>query len=342
MRTKFLIIFILILLVSSTGITWNQPSWNSPSWDNNKRTNWDYDSGITLSNDQSTPNQTEIQFKGTTGHDITIYWGDGNVDSFNMEGIGTELTKTHDYGNEGIYTVQITGALDEITYFECTESSISGNIKQFNTLTSLTSLYLSSTSVTGDIANLNTLTNLTSLYLYSTSVSGDIAGINTLTSLTSLYLYDTSVSGDIADINNLTSLTRLHLGSTSVSGDIANLNTLTSLTSLYLYNTSVSGDIAGINTLTNLTYLYLYDTSVSDYTTTTLPDWETCDIQINDLGLTTTEVDNFLIDLDNATGAPGNGILNISGTNAARSSDSDAAMTSLVDVKSWVITVNES
>ena len=110
----------------------------------------------------------------------------------------------------------------------------------------------------------------------------------------------------------------------------------------YLYNTSVSGDIAGINTLTKLTYLNLYYTSVDTYTSTTLPDWEGTEIYIYDLGLDTTEVDNFLIDLDNATGAPSNGTLNIGGTNAARSSASDAALLSLDVTKHWAITVNET
>ena len=165
-----------------------------------------------------------------------------------MQGTGTSDTKTHDYATEGTYTVSITGALDEITYFLCGESSISGDIGQFSNLTSLTSLNLA----------------------------------------------DASISGDIADIN----------------------------------------------TLTGLIFLNLHATSVSDYTTTTLPDWEGCTIFIHNLGLTTTEVDNFLIDLDNATGAPGNGTLHIEGTNAARSVASDAAKASLI-VKNWDITVNE-
>jgi len=84
-------------------------------------------------------------------------------------------------------------------------------------------------------------------------------------------------------------------------------------------------------------YLYLSKSGVSDYTSTTIPNtWKY--IFLQDLGLTSTEVDNFIIDLED--GAPADGTLVIGGTNAARTSASDDEVTSLEN-DGWTITVNE-
>jgi len=61
------------------------------------------------------------------------------------------------------------------------------------------------------------------------------------------------------------------------------------------------------------------------------------DIRVDNLGLSSSEVDNFLIDLE-ASGAS-SGTLNIAGSNAARTSSSDAAVSALQS-RGWSITVN--
>jgi hypothetical protein len=287
---------------------------------------------VTLTNDQSTLQTTTVVINGTNGTSSEIDWGDGNTTTASHD--GTRKTYTHDYSSTGTYTIKITENLDAITEFRTLDQGyISGDIGTFSVLTSLTNLWLYNTSISGDISGISTLTSLTKLWLYNTSVSGDIADINTLTSLTYLSLAQTSVSGDIGGINTLTSLTELRLFETSVSGGISGISTLTSLTGLYLFDTSVSGDIADINTLTSLTNLQIYDTSVSDYTSTTLPAWDGCDIQLDNLSLTATEVDNFLIDLNGAGGS--NGTVDLSG-NAARTSASDTAVSDLQS-RSWTI-----
>jgi len=160
---------------------------------------------------------------------------------------------------------------------------------------------------------------------------------STLTSLTYLSLSNTSVTGDISSVSNLTSLTYLSLSNTSVTGDISSVSNLTNLTFLSLYSTSVTGDISSLNTLTNLTELDLFNSSVT-YTTTIIPDsWQV--IYVYDLNWDSATVDQFIIDLD-TPGRVADGVLNIAGNNAPRTSASDTALSNLL-ANGWEVTVNE-
>lgn len=312
-----------------------------------------------LDNDQSTPATTTIYVKVTAGNDVTLYWGDGT--SVALTADGALHVYTHDY-SAGTYTIAVGGDTDGITDWRSyLQTFLSGSIGRFGALSGLAQLYLYNTKVSGDIGGLGGLTSLTMLQLQGSLVSGDIGGLGSLTSMTQLYVYSTPVSGDIGDLSGLTGLTILYLSSTSVSGDIGDLSSLTSLTQLYLNKTSVSGNIGGLGSLTGLTILYLNTTSVSGdignlssltslvllslYTTSLsygsispLPPWAGANLQVQSTGLDSTEVDDFLIDLASGVGA--NGTLNIGGSNAARTSASDAAKATLL-AAGWSVTVNE-
>jgi len=112
-----------------------------------------------------------------------------------------------------------------------------------------------------------------------------------------------------------------------VSGDVASFAGLANALRLRLYSTSISGDLASLAGLTKLIYLSVYSTGINDYTSTPLPAWPNCDILINDLGLSSSEVDAFLIDLADGVGADGS-LVYIAG-NGARTSASDAAVAAL-------------
>ena len=99
----------------------------------------------------------------------------------------------------------------------------------------------------------------------------------------------------------------------------------------------ISGDIADLSGLTSLTALRLYSTSIDTYTQGTLPDWDACEIQIQALGLSEAEVDDFLCDL-NAASSASTKTLNISGSNSAPSATGLACETSL-EGKGWTVTV---
>jgi len=181
------------------------------------------------------------------------------------------------------------------------------------------------------------LDSITYFYCYNEPVSGDIANFSGLTSLITLELSLTSVSGDIANLSGLTSLAILSFAQTSVSGNISALSGLTSLTYLHLESTSVSGDIVSLSGLTSLTYLGLGSTSVDTYTQGTLPNWDACNIYIQNLGLTQQEVDDFLCDLNTASTASTK-TLNIAGTNSAPSATGLTCKTAL-EGKGWTVTV---
>ena len=144
--------------------------------------------------------------------------------------------------------------------------------------------------------------------------------------------YPVSVVGDVYDI------TEIMCTEAEAYGDIEAFSGHTSLTYLRLSNTGVSGDLSSISGHTSLARLYLYGSDVDDYTSTALPAWAGCDIRVQDLGLSSTEVDDFLIDLADGVGAGGD--INIAGTNAARTAASDAAKTALI-AAGWGVTVNE-
>ncbi len=252
------------------------------------------------------PTTVSITLAGSNGQ---INWGDGNVENLTPQ----QKTYSHTYANAGSFT--ITQA-HELTYLKCNTAEVSGDIAQISGLTGLTYLSFSDTSVSGDISAVSGLTGLTVLNLSNTSVSGDISAVSGLTGLTVLYLDNTSVSGDISAVSGLTGLTGLNFCCTSVSGDIS----------------AVSG-------LTNLTKLHLYNSNVSSYTHTALPPWDSCDIQIQDLGLSEDNVEQFIKDLDDAGGRHGS--LNIAGSNGeVCDQTAQDAITSLQN-KGWTVTYNQ-
>ena len=273
----------------------------------------------------------------TAGYTVYVDWGDNSSQQWVAD--GTEKTVAHNYASAGDYLVRVTGDIPGVTTIDMgSESNISVNIGGFSKLSSLTSLRLEATSTTGDVSAMAGLTSLTELYLHSTSVSGNISNFSSHTSLQHLRLGSTSVIGNISSLSGLTALVSLYLYSTSILGDIADIAPLTLLTNLRLYDTSLSGDIADINALTSLTKLYAHSSDV-DYTTATLPAWSNNDIRIDSTELqSSSEVDQFLIDLAAAGGT--NGTLNIAGDNAARTSASDAAKATLL-ANGWTVTVNE-
>jgi Leucine-rich repeat (LRR) protein len=187
---------------------------------------------------------------------------------------------------------------------------------------------------------IDSIENITEINYRGQDIQFNIGAVGYLTGLTYLQLGNTSVTGDISNLSNLTGLTYLRLGSTSVTGDISNLSNLTGLDRLHLGNTSVTGDISNLSNLTKLSGTYsweglqLSDTNIDTYTSTTLPAWD-CYINLNNLNLSQTEVDDFLTDLDTAGGT--GGVLTMAGTSTP-SATGETAIDSL-RAKGWTVTV---
>jgi len=147
------------------------------------------------------------------------------------------------------------------------------------------------------------------------------------------------LKGDVADLP--TGAATYSFYNTSISGDVADLPT--GAVNYYFSNTSISGDLNVFATLgTEIDLIYLYGCiNITGYTSATLQNISAdnaANIRVYNLGLTSTEVDNFIIDL--AAAQTGDGYLSIGGTNAARTSASNAAVAALLAL-GWDVLVNE-
>lgn len=111
---------------------------------------------------------------------------------------------------------------------------------------------------------------------------------------------------------------------------------ITSLTAFTCANAILSGDILDFNPLTGLTTFSLTGTGITTYTAGVLPAWSSAAITLTSMGLSQTEVDDFLADLDTAAGT--NGTLSIAGTNAAPSAAGLVSKGNL-EGKGWTVTV---
>jgi hypothetical protein len=190
-----------------------------------------------------------------------------------------------------------------------------------------------------------------------TSISFASSGNGTLTyftmsstGLTSLDLNtpDIPISG-IFSIRNgsLTSIDFANAGNGSVSQMYLDNNDLifidfkdisfAGITRLWIYSNFTLGDIdiSGVSGNINSFRGYSCDLTNIDFSGLSTPINPEVSIQSNNM--TSTEVDDQIINLDNTGWI--NGILNIAGTNAARTSASDTAYNNLI-ANGWTITVN--
>ena len=158
--------------------------------------------------------------------------------------------------------------------------------------------------------------------------------------ITQLYLSSAPVYGNIGSVADQTAMTRLYMSSTLVEGVLDTLAGMTSMGILAAALINITGDLNTLANFTSATNLNVYSTKADsmDYTTVALPAWAGTSIRIESNGLSSSEVDQFLIDLADGVGA--SGTIKIAGTNAARTAASDAAKATLLS-NSWTVEVNE-
>lgn len=219
--------------------------------------------------------------------------------------------------------------LEQIRIFG--SNTISGNLSSLTTKTSLYSINIQgSNTITGDIINVpsqiqefiilgnNTISGNTSNLILSNMRSINIAGSNTITGLVEdLPTLKGSVNGQCQ---------LLISGSNTISGNIANYEISdVSSTTRFAFdirgNNSIGFTLPSSSNWSYLGHFYLYP-AVGE-------------------GLTSTEVDNLLIDMDSGVlgGGSGSRIITLVGSNAARTSASDAAVASLIS-KGYTVTTN--
>ena len=225
-------------------------------------------------------------------------------------------------------------------------NTVSGDITNKTKLKNL-SIYSTTSTISGSVTN---LTNLTQISVNANSLSGSVAG---LTNLTYLGARGTNtLTGSVANLTNLTYMD-MYGGGNTLSGSVANLTRLT-----YLRNTgsgnTLTGSIEGLTDLTflyvqgqntlsgdlrvissKLTSVYLAPCAITTYTSGA--DWSKLTtiggLLVNPAvgsGLDASEVD-LLIQEISATKVEGRAIaVTLRGSNAARTSASDAARNDIV------------
>ncbi|MCP4545337.1 MAG: hypothetical protein GY835_02585, partial [bacterium] len=180
------------------------------------------------------------------------------------------------------------------------------------------------------------LSDVTHFRCSDSSLVNDISEFTGFTALQDLRVHGSGVTGDLSGIAGMTTLTRIQLNGSSVTGSIASLAALTNLTFVHAYGIAFTGNMSDLSPLTELETLYLHSTAVGVDTGALAP-WDDATIWAQDCSWTATEVDDFLIYLDAAGGD--DGTADVSGTNATRTSASNAAKTSL-EGRGWTITAN--
>ncbi len=160
-------------------------------------------------------------------------------------------------------------------------------------------------------------------------IQGDLNAFSVWRALVALDIETTSISGDGSCLTNLTNLADLLLFSTSVTIDTSTLATMVSLENLWAYLTNATGDIADLITLLALTDLRIYSTAINTFTDVALPNWDLCNIRIENLGLLQVPVSNFWIRLDASSVASVKTVRG-DGTNAALNAAGLVADASLI------------
>ena len=216
----------------------------------------------------------------------------------------------------------VTSGATRTRYIKCPSGTANlkfsdrAKVTQWNEWTS----NVNAASLGGYIFKLTSLTYL--LITGSNTLSGSVTG---LTSLTYLFVIGSNtLSGDISE---LTSLTKLYVnGSNTLSGSVTGLTSLIELV-VGGFNT-LSGDINPI--VNGPSKLRLTGRNHMD-TYTAGAVWTNAEVIINPYtgyGYDSTEIDNMLIDMDNS--GFNNKVITLIGSNAPRTSASDAAVNNLV------------
>jgi surface protein len=165
--------------------------------------------------------------------DATIDWGDGTITEVTAPG-----PHTHDYGEDGIYTVSVTGS---VTAYNSTNNG--GSRDEVQKLTEVVAWGdVGFTSLEGAFAyarnlvalpntseGLESVTNMVRMLLFAISFNGDISGWDTgnVTDMSSMFLYAYAFNGEIGGWNtgSVTDMTSMFNNAISFDQDISEWNT---------------------------------------------------------------------------------------------------------------------
>jgi hypothetical protein len=285
---------------------------------------------------------TKLKYLNVTGTEVTgsvTGWsGMNSLEEININGtlltgvvtgwsVLIELTKVY-LGTSGITGV-ITGwsVLTKIEELQLSNSSVTGSITGFSAMTNLRIFNLNMmVALTGNITNFLYCTKMVLFDIEDcASIIGSVAGFLMMTDLDYIQLSGSGVTGDISGWFSCTKLKQLQASDTSIIATIMAWQTWNSVESIQLANTGASGDVNYIAECTSLQTIILSGTGVSYGDLAGGKIWDKSGLYLDctDCAWIDDEVDACLIDL--AVTPITDSIIKIGGTNAARTSASDAA-----------------
>jgi len=176
-------------------------------------------------------------------------------------------------------------------------------------------------NIKADIKYLKLLTKLLILdFANCDNVIGDISAVENMYDIINIEVDNTQIFGSLIHLNNKTNLREIKLDNLNITGDVSNLELGINMQTFRLANTLATGNA---NIISNFPILsgvgefngfHLEGSNVSTYTPTSIPNYDNLGIYIYNLSLSQTEIDNFLVDMDNSgsTNCP----IDISGNSA--------------------------
>ena len=203
-------------------------------------------------------------------------------------------------------TTKVSGAVSGQAYSNAYAGAGTYPIKIYGDFRFLTRFEILTVNVDGTIERIAALSGLTFFDCYgSNTVSGDVG--NLPSGLTYFYCYGSNtISGDLTNLPSGLTYFRCY-GSNTVSGDLTNLPS--GLATFYSYGSNTVSDYTGKAWTTKPAMFVL--------------------VPVGAGGLSEAEIDQLLIDFDDDLAWAAGNMITLTGTNAARSTASDAAVTSL-------------
>ncbi len=216
------------------------------------------------------------------------------------------------------------------------QNTVTGDISAFSSVNMPDLRYIIIQGSNTLYGNINTITKeLLSLNITgNNTVTGDIADLPNIRLTYCTITGNNTLFGDVANLPAISNMTLIITGANTISGNIQDIPAIGRCT--IAWDNTIAGDVAGIQCQD----IWLNDCRVNDYTGKVWPSaWKVISIpSAIGYGLTTSEVDQLLIDLANyVTTWSGSKRIDLRGGHAARSTASDAAVATL---QSRGVTVN--
>lgn len=269
---------------------------------------------------------------------VSVYVIGNNTITGNLSSLRSNLTSF----NVGVGTNSITGNLSSLptglTSFNCgTGNTITGNLSSLPS--GLTFIRVSgSNTISGDLSSIASLPLTVLNFQGSNTIAGNLSSLPS-SLLLILVLGSNTITGNLSSLSSMNLLAFQIVGNNTITGNLNGLPLTLNQLQIGGSNT-VSGNLSSLSSL--LIYINFYgNNTISDYTS-----GKTWNNNINFFritpvaggGLSSTEVDNLIIDLNGSAWAGTSRTLSLIGTNAARTAASNAAVTSLTTNKSVTVT----